>query len=98
MARELRPIDVSSIPELLRIAEEVGSSGESRVLRRDDEDLAVVVPLSVRTKRRKGRTLSAADRDAFLSAAGGWKGVDTDKLVEDIYASRRISDRPAINL
>ena len=99
MAHEIRPIDVSSSPELLRIAEEVGASGEARLLRRDDKDLAVVVPVSAPAKPRKvGRKLSDEDRKAFLSAAGGWKDVDTDKLLEDIYASRRVSDRPPVDL
>jgi hypothetical protein len=42
---------------------------------------------------------SSADRDAFLSTAGGWKDlVDTDKLIENIYESRSISSRPPIQL
>src|SRR4051812_1143947 len=33
------------------------------------------------------------ERSMFLASAGGWKGlVDTDKLVQDIYKSRRSED------
>ena len=39
-----------------------------------------------------------ADYEAFRSAAGGWKDVDTDKLIADIYADRALSDRPAVDL
>ncbi len=44
MAKELTLIDVTHSPELLHVAQEVRRSGEARVLRRDREDLAVVVP------------------------------------------------------
>jgi len=39
------------------------------------------------------------DYEAFLSAAGSWKGlVDPDKLIEDIYESRRRSSKPPVEL
>lgn len=44
MTEELKPIDISNMPELLRLAEEVHDTGEPRVLRRDSEDLVVVMP------------------------------------------------------
>lgn len=34
------------------------------------------------------------DYEAFLAAAGSWKDVDTDQLINDIYTSRRSSRRP----
>jgi hypothetical protein len=97
MTKELRPIDVSGIPELLRIAEEVGSTREPRLLRRNRRDLALVVPLPG-TRRRPRRMKSKEDMEAFLSSAGGWKDVDTDKLVGDIYESRRRSVGPPVRL
>lgn len=49
----------------------------------------VVALKPVRRKGRKRRERTQADREAFLSSAGGWKGlVDTEKLKEDIYESR----------
>ena len=40
-------------------------------------------------KTPKERTISKADREAFLSAAGAWKGiVDAERLKEDIYKTR----------
>ena len=48
---------------------------------------------------RQRQAKSQADGEAFLSSAGGWKGlVDTEKLKADIYASRRISTRPPVEL
>lgn len=49
MARELKHIDISSTPELLRLAEEVQRSRRPQVLQRDREDLAAIIPLTART-------------------------------------------------
>lgn len=97
MAKEpLKPIDISNIPELLRLAEEVHATNEARLLRRDDEDLAVVRP--VVSKRRAKRRSTKADREAFLSAAGSWKGlIDAEAFKAEIRASRG-SDRPTVTL
>jgi hypothetical protein len=99
MTRELRPIDVTNVPELLRLAEEVCSTNEPRVLRRDSEDLAVVMPLRrAATKRRVRRATTAADLEAFRTAAGSWKDVDDDAFLQDVAESRRISSRPPVEL
>ena len=42
---------------------------------------------------------SREDKEAFRRAAGGWKGtVDADAMIENIYADRLISTRPASQL
>lgn len=62
MVRELKRIDVTTIPELLRIAEEVHATGEPWVLRRDREDLAVVMPAKALKRRSmRGRPLTRND-------------------------------------
>ena len=43
-------------------------------------------------------TVSQEDWEVFLSSAGGWSDVDTDKLVEEIYESRRLSARLPVEL
>ena len=68
---------------------------EPRILRRDDEDLAVLMPVTPKRKR-KGKT--AKDLELFHSAAGRWKDVDTDKLLADIYADPAHSNRPPVEL
>jgi len=97
MARELLPVDISDNPELVRMAEEVSATGEGRLLRAHAGDLAALVPLTPRSNRRKRGTKSEADLKAFRAAAGSWSDVDTDKLVADIYESRR-SSRPPVEL
>jgi hypothetical protein len=98
MADHAKSIDISDVPDVLKLAEEVSRAGEPRVLRRNGEDLAVVLPLPSPEKRRGGRALSEADYEAFRSAAGGWQDIDTDRLIENIYESRRISTRPPVEL
>lgn len=95
MAVATESVDVSDVPDLLRLAEEVRDTGEPRVLRVGDEDVAILMPIPVK-RRRRVRT--RADYDASIGAAGGWKGiVDGGQLKEDLRAARG-SDRPAVEL
>jgi hypothetical protein len=100
MAEHAEPIELGDASELLRVAEEVRRSHTPRLLRHAGEDLAIVVPIAhTSTKRRRGREKTEADYESFRRAAGSWKDlVDTDKLIEDIYESRRISTRPPVDL
>ena len=93
------PIDITNIPELVRIAEEVEATKTPRELVRENKPVALITPVTgaKKAKRRKGKT--KGDYEAFKSAAGGWKDlVDTEKLKRDVYESRKISTRPPIEL
>ncbi len=98
MAKELKPIDVSGTPELLRLAQEVRDSGEPRLLRRAGEDLAILTPLRPKANRPRKRARTQADYEAFLASAGSWKDVDTERFKRDNEESRRISSRPPVEL
>ena len=92
------PIDISHMPDLLRLAEEVRATGEPRLLCRDGEEVAMLVPASHSPERRPRKPLDEADLEAFRAAAGGWNGiVDTEQLKKDIRAARG-SDRPPTTL
>lgn len=97
MAEHHEPLDISDMPDMLRIAEEVKKSHEPRVLRRADEDLVMVIPVPARTARAS-RARGDDDIRAFRSAAGGWSDLDADKLIDDIYEARRSSSRPPVRL
>jgi hypothetical protein len=97
MAKEFKAVEIGNAPELLRLAEEVRTSREPRVLRRNGEALAVLTPLAHAPGRRT-RTKTSADLETFRSSAGSWKDVDTDRLIADIYASRERSTRPPVEL
>ncbi len=95
MAAQQKYFDITNAPDLLRLAEEVRATREPCVLRRADEDIAVVVPVK---KRRARRSPSQADYEAFISSAGGWKGlVDAEELKRNI-AEARGSSRPPVRL
>lgn len=89
MAEEMIYIDISDVPDLLRIAEEVRTTRKPRMLRRDNENVAVLMPVTSTRRRKASRAKTKADYEAFRAAAGGWEGlVDPDKLIADIYESR----------
>jgi hypothetical protein len=95
MAREQKAVDISNMPELVRIVEAVRSSRQAQVLRRDNEDVALVVPLP-RSRKRNRRM--AADHASVLATAGSWKDlVDAEALKEQL-ASERGSERPTASL
>ena len=93
------PIDITNIPELVRIAEEVEATKTPRELVRENKPVALITPVTGAKKAKKQQAKTKADYEAFKSAAGGWKDlVDTEKLKRDIYESRKISTRPPIEL
>ena len=61
MAEEVRSIDVSEVPDLLRLAEEVHRTNQPRLLKCQDEELAVIMP--VKPSRRRGRRTGIITRD-----------------------------------
>jgi hypothetical protein len=96
MAREPTPVDITDAPDLLRLAEEVRRSGRPRLLRRADEDIAVLSPVPLRAPRG-ARRYTEADDDAFLASAGGWKDFDLEEFLTHNEESRRVA-RPPVEL
>ena len=99
MQKHHTPIDISNMPELVRLVEELKTTNTPRLLKKDSKDVALLIPVdsAAKSKRKAGKT--QADFEAFKSSAGGWKGlVDTEKLKRDIYESRKISTRSPIVL
>src|SRR5438067_7860600 len=91
MTKHLTPIDIRSLPDLMRLAEEVKTTQTPRVLKNADETVAILMPVGTATKPKKKRAKTKADYEAFKSAAGSWKDVDVEKFKKDIYESRRLS-------
>lgn len=99
MKPELTPLDVEGMPEIARLADEVARTRRPRLLRQNGEGVAILAPVLRPRKRRVKKPLSQEDLQAFLASAGSWNGlVDTDKLIADIYADRRASNRPPVEL
>jgi hypothetical protein len=70
MAEELRSIDVSEAPDLLALAEEVKRSGVPRLLRTDQEELAILVPVPKATKKRSRRARPLTREDSLFRLIG----------------------------
>ena len=66
------PIDISTIPDLARIVEEVEATREPRELRRDNKPVAFLTPVAPTGITAGHNAITKADHEAFLSAAG-WK-------------------------
>ena len=97
MTRELVPLDISSMPDLVRLVDEVRSTGVSRILTWENKDVAILSPAPPR-RRRTLRTPSTEDVEAFRALAGSWEGlIDREKFLADIAESRR-SSRPPVKL
>ncbi len=89
MSSNFASIDISHNPDLLRLAEEVKTTRTPRELKRNSKTVAILMPPEAKATPRKIRAKTKADYKAFRSAAGGWKDVDTDRPLKDIYADRR---------
>lgn len=94
MPEHLDYFDLADDAELLRIAEEVHTTGRPRVLRRDREDIAIVVPM---TRRRGPSGKRDANYEAFVASFGSWSDLDAEALKREIKASRG-SRRPRVEL
>ncbi len=59
MPQEFASIDIGqiSVPSLADVAEEVRRTNQPRVLRRADEDVAIISPIGKTAKRPRGRRL-----------------------------------------
>ncbi len=91
------PIDITNIPELVRIAEEVEATKKPHELVRDNQLVAVITPVAKKSQSTKARGKTKADYEAFFSTFGSWKNVDTDRLLKNISATRKRSNRPPLS-
>jgi len=95
MAKEYaHHIDISDVPALVKLVEEVRSSNRPAVLHRGTEELAVLMP---RRQRHTPHLPTLADPDdiwagydpervkqALTESAGAFKGLDRDAFLADL--------------
>lgn len=82
--KTLTPIDISNLPDVLRIVKEVATTKTPRILKRDTETVAMLMPVGPPVKPEKKPAPTKANYKAFFSAFGSWKDVDTDALLKNI--------------
>lgn len=83
--------DVEDHPGLISLVEDLRNTEDEVVIRQHGKEVAVVIPIREHRPKRAPRVITDEDREAFRAAAGGWKDVDTDRLLRDIYADRDMS-------
>jgi hypothetical protein len=69
VAKEPKRIDISRMPELLSMAQEVQSTNESRILQHESEDLALLSPVRPKT-RSQSRAKPVTGNDALFRLIG----------------------------
>src|SRR6266550_2855875 len=92
MNSTLTPIDISNHPDMLHLAEEVRATRTPRVLKRDRESIAVVMPLATALPLQGQDIWKHYDakrvQKALKESAGALAEVDTETLLSDIAAQR----------
>lgn len=97
MTDDILAVDISDTPILVRLAEEVQRTRTPRLLQRDGEDIALLLPMPVKTHQNQ-QAKTPADYEAFRQAAGSWQDVDTERLLAEIRESRQMSVSPLVDL
>jgi hypothetical protein len=98
VATEPKRVKLGASTDLLSLVEQVRADKEPRVLERDGEEVAAIVSIEDMEKILPPSPSPAGTKRA-LKAAGAWKDVDTDAMIEDIYRWRHESPpRPPVQI
>ncbi len=76
------PIDITTIPELARIAEEVAATKTPRELKQDNKTVAVIMPVE-----KKGAPSHKPDQEAIeetLALVGAWGERDWNEVEQEL--------------
>jgi len=96
MSRHIIPIDASKLPDLLKIAEEVNTTKTPRLIKRNGEALAMLMPTggtAKRTTHPQKRTIwthynPTQVKAALKQSAGALQGVNREELLSDLAEQR----------
>lgn len=95
MAAEAQSIDITDSTDLLNLAEEVKRSGVPRLLKRGEQELALLTPVASPMSPR-GRTAEGKSRDVLLNIIGiGESAEPTDIAREELeYLAEAYTPKP----
>ena len=85
MSKYMTPIDISDMPDLLDLVEEVEATQKPRELRRNNKPVALLTPI-IENKEKW---------EKIKAAFGSWSDADADKLIANIHRWRAEGSRPA---
>ena|SRR5437660_1103709 len=84
MTADPRPIDISNMPDLIRLVKEVEATKKPRKLVWNNKPVAVLMPTTTSLSPKKKRPRTKADYETFRAAFGSWSDVDTEALLKNI--------------
>ncbi len=85
MRNNLAPIDISNMPDLLDLVEEVEATKRPRELLRDNKPVALLTPIV----KNKGKW------DKIKLTFGSWSDLDAEEVIANIHRWREEGSRPA---
>jgi hypothetical protein len=85
MSSNLTPIDISNMPDLVDLVEEVAVTKKPRELRRDNKPVALLTPIYENKEKWK----------KIQATFGSWNDLDADELIANVYRWRGEGSRPA---
>ena len=98
MTHEAAGVDITTMPELVRLAHQVLRTRTPMPLEEGGEVVAFLVPPRPRRRRPHVAPPTPAQRKALLSSIGSWKGLlDAEQFKREIKAARS-SKRPSVEL
>ncbi len=71
------PIDITNMPDVVRIAEEVKPTNKPRVLKRDNTPLAILTPV----KKKQSAQAKRKAIEETLALAGTWSDLDFEEML-----------------
>ena len=86
MQRTSTPTDISTMPELVHLVDEVTATQIPRELRRDNKIVAVLTPVETARKQQNNRAI-----EETLALAGAWKDLDFDDMLKQLDTIRHQS-------
>src|SRR5712692_8400979 len=87
MAMHPSPIDISHMPALVQLAEEVAATKTPRELRRDNKIVAVLTPVETEGKQQQKQQAI----EETLALAGSWSELDFDDMIQQLDRIRHES-------
>jgi hypothetical protein len=75
MAKEPKRLDISRMPELMRLAQEVRSTHEPHILQQESEDIAILSPILPKKRSRATAQPVTSDDPLFRLIGIGKSGI-----------------------
>jgi hypothetical protein len=83
VTEEMLVVDITHEPHVLYLAEVVQRTRTARLLRRNGEDVALLLPVPAKRGRNQ-QTKTETSHEAFRPAAESWQDADTEQLLAEM--------------